>query len=98
MELQEAINKIEDPRFSAEVNLAAGARAFRRILREHEAYRELKETARTANARQRIVRRVAELSERQVDPRYENAYDAALSAYLAVILEAGTTDEIEKAG
>ena len=98
MDLHEAMNKIEGHRFSAEVNLAAGATAFRRILQEHESCRDLIETARTADAKEKIVRRVAELSEPQVDPRYENVYDAAISAYLAVLSETGTTEEIAEAG
>jgi hypothetical protein len=92
MPLTEIMQEIEADRFSSELNLASGTRAFRRGLRGHELFRRLAELARDAAARATVVRRVEDLAASAIDDRYENRYDAALSAYLTVL---GDTAEPE---
>lgn len=77
--------QIEDIRFSAELNLATGAKAFRRALRDHSLLHQLAEAARDAASATALVDRVAELSRRQIDVRYENPFDVALCCYLVVL-------------
>jgi len=76
--LADVMQAIEEYRFSAEVNLAAGTKAFRRGLRNHELFRELAELAKEPQARSEIVKRIAALSRAEIDKHYENHFDAAL--------------------
>ncbi len=92
MTLTELTRAIEQHRFSAEVNLAAGTKAFRRGLRHHELFRELADLANEPQVRSEIAERVAMLSHAEIDATYENPFDAALSAYLTVL---GDTAEPE---
>ena len=92
MALADVMQAIEQHRFAAEVNLAAGTKAFRRGLRSHALFRKLDEFAREPQARREIVERIASLSRAEIDTRYENGFDAALSAYLTAL---GDTAEPE---
>jgi hypothetical protein len=85
MPLREIMQEIEADRFSSELNLASGTRAFRRGLREHELFRRLTELGRDAPARDAVIQRVEDLAASAIDDRYENRYDAALSAYLTFL-------------
>lgn len=78
---------IEGHRFSSELSLAVGTKAFQRGLREHPLVRRLAEVAKDAETRIAIMKRVEELSLTPIDDRYENRYDVALSAYLIVLSE-----------
>jgi len=91
------MQKIEDHRFSAEVNLAAGSKAFSRILQNHEMFRALLELAKEPGAVETIAKRVIDLSGRQVDPQYENVFDAALSAYLTALRDTAKPELIAEA-
>ncbi len=98
MELREVMQKIEDHRFSAEVNLGAGSKAFRRSLQSHEMFRALVELVKEpGGGSEAIAKRVADLSARPIDPQYENAFDAALSAYLTALGETAKPDLIVEA-
>lgn len=88
----ELMRAIELHRFSGEVNLAAGTKTFRRSLRNHALFRELADLAKEPHVRTKIAERVATLSRAEIDAKYENPFDAALSAYLTVL---GDTAEPE---
>ena len=97
MPLSEIMRDIEDHSFSAEVNLAAGTKTFRRMLRAHALFGHLREAARDVDARAAIARRVEELAESAIDERYESRYDVALSAYLTVLGDTAQPEIIAKA-
>jgi hypothetical protein len=80
MALADILHGIEQYRFSSELNLAAGTKAFRRGLRGHVLFRELSEQAKEVDARVAVAQRVEKLAGTEIDNRYENRYDAALSA------------------
>jgi hypothetical protein len=88
---------IEQYRFAAEVNLAAGTKAFRRGLRNHELFRELAELAKEPQVQREIAERIATLSRAEIDTRYENGFDAALSAYLTVLGDTAEPEVITQA-
>ena len=84
MNWSEAKARIESLSFSAEANLASGLRAFNRVLEEEEATRVLRLGVRDDPLHLiEAVRRVHELAEDAIDPRYENRGDVALAAYLS---------------
>ncbi len=95
--LAEVMREIEQYRFSAELNLGAGTSAFRRGLREHDLFRRLLELAKTVGARSEIAARITDIASREIDTRYENRYDAALSAYLTVLGDTAEPDVVAKA-
>ena len=97
MPLADIMQGIEQYRFSSELNLAAGTKAFRRGLRGHELFRELAERVKEVDARVAVARRVEELAGTDIDARYENRYDAALSAYLMVLADKAQPELIAKA-
>jgi hypothetical protein len=98
MQLVDLMQEVEEYRFSAEVNLASGTRAFRRGLRGHELFQKLVRLAQDhPNAQAAIVARIATLSDMTIDQRYENRFDAALSAYLTVLGETAQADIIARA-
>jgi hypothetical protein len=94
--LSDIMQGIEQYRFSSELNLAAGAKAFRRALRGHELFRELAERAKEFDARVAVAERVEKLAGTEIDSRYENRYDAALSAYLLVLADTAQPELIVK--
>jgi hypothetical protein len=97
MPLAEIMQGIETDRFASEINLAAGTRAFHRCLRGHELFRQLTELVRDAAARRTVARRVEDLAVRAIDDRYENRFDAALSAYLIVLGDTAEPDVVLRA-
>src|SRR6266478_427717 len=97
MALANVMQAVEQPRFSAEVNLAAGTKAFRRGLRGHDLFRKLAELAKNAESRVAVAKRVEELSQAEIDMRYENRFDAALSAYLTVLGDTAQPETVAKA-
>lgn len=88
---------IEQYHFSSEINLAAGTKAFRRGLRAHELVRRLADLAKDTEARLIVAKRVEELSQAEVDTRYENRFDAALSAYLTVLDDTAQPETVARA-
>lgn len=97
MELKDLMQEIEAHRFSAEVNLAAGSKAFGRALQNHETFRALINLGKEPGASEVIAKRVVDLSGRNVDPQYENQFDAALSAYLTVLRDTAKPEVLAEA-
>lgn len=97
MALSETMKEIEQYRFSSELNLAAGTKAFRRGLREHDLVRRLADLAKEPETRVTVAKRVEELSQAEIDTRYENRFDAALSAYLMVLSDTAQPETVAKA-
>ena len=95
--LAEIMNAIEQHRFSSELNLAAGTKAFRRGLRSHILFQQLAEAAKDPRARSVVAKRIEQLADEPVDLQYENRYDAALSAYLTVLADTAEPEVIAKA-
>jgi len=95
--LAEIMQGIEQYRFSSELNLAAGTKAFRRGLREHDLVRRLADLAKEAETRVIVANRIEELSQAGIDTRYENRFDAALSAYLMVLSDTEMPEIVAKA-
>lgn len=98
MPLTDIMENIEQHRFSSELNLAGGTKAFRRCLRGHELFQSLLKLARDPEARLAVVRRVEELAQSEINPRYENRFDAAMSAYLTVLDDTAEPETIARAG
>jgi len=94
--LADIMQRIEQYRFSSELNLAAGTKSFRRGLRAHELFRELAERSKEVDARVAVAQRVEKLAGTAIDSRYENRYDAALSAYLMVLADTAQPELIAK--
>ena len=88
---------IEDPMFSAEMNLAAGKKAFRREMRAHALFTHLLEFAKTREGRETIMNRVAELADRSIDREYENPADVAFCAYLTALADTAEPEVIARA-
>ena len=97
MALADIMQGIEQYRFSSELNLAAGTKAFRRGVREHELVRRLADLAKDTETRLTVAKRVEELSQVEIDGRYENRFDAALSAYLTVLGDTAQPETVAKA-
>jgi len=82
MGLSEAMSVVESHEFAARVNLASDSRTFLCAAAEEDAVQVIYDEMHAGCARHAILKRVAELSRREVDPRYENPWDAALAVYL----------------
>ena len=65
--LAEIMNAIEQHRFSSELNLAAGTKAFRRGLRSHILFQQLAEAAKDPRARSVVAKRIEQLADEPVD-------------------------------
>jgi len=85
MTLAETMAAIERDEFAAEMNLAAGTKAFRRAVREHELFDRLSELAKENPSE--VAERIETISRSAVDERYENPFDTALSAYLMALCD-----------
>ena len=83
MTLAETMAAIEQEKFAAEMNLAAGTKAFRRAIREHGLFHRLSELAKENPSE--VAERIETISRIEADERYENRFDTALSAYLMVL-------------
>jgi len=83
MTLAETMAMIEQDEFAAQMNLAAGTTAFRRAIREHELFHRLSECAKENPSA--LTERIEMISHIEIDERYENHFDTALSAYLLAL-------------
>jgi hypothetical protein len=83
MTIAETMAAIERDEFAAEMNLAAGTNAFRRAIREHDLFRRLSEL--TKENTSAVLERIETISLIEIDDRYENPFDTALSAYLMAL-------------
>ncbi len=77
--------------------MPAGTRAFRRGLRNHSLFLRLAEEAKDPAARAAVAKRIEDLAATPIDTRYENRYDAALSAYLTVLADTAEPETVAKA-
>ncbi len=95
MTLAETMAVIERDEFAAEMNLAAGTAAFRRAIRGHELFRSLSQLAKEDLSE--VAGRIEAISRIEVDERYENRFDTALSAYLMVLSDVAEPEVASKA-
>jgi hypothetical protein len=95
MTFAETMRAIEQDEFAAEMNLAAGTKAFRRRLREHNLFRRLTELAKENPAE--VAGRIEGISHLEIDQGYENPFDTALSAYLMALSDVAEPERISKA-
>lgn len=96
MSLKKFFEKIESYEIAVRTNVTSGMRSFLHALENEPAVGKLFQLAKErANALQ-ILRRVREVAEFRVDPRYENSFDTALTAYLRVLL--ATHPELARIG
>jgi hypothetical protein len=96
MSLTDVMKAIEQDEFSAEMNLAAGTRAFRRSVSGHDLFSRLTKLAKENPSE--VAERVESISHLDVDLSYENRLDVALSAYLMVLSEVAEPEIVAKAG
>lgn len=85
----DVINELEGPEFSAEMNLAAGRKAFIRHLQGHPLFNGLLEAVRTEKGADTVIRRISELVAKEIDVSYEHPADVAFCAYLTALAIAG---------
>jgi len=95
MTLAETMAAIEQEEFAVEMNLAAGTKAFRRAIREHELFHRLSELAKENPSE--VAGRIEAISRIEVDERYENRFDTALSVYLMVLSDVAEPEVASKA-
>src|SRR5437879_5484832 len=95
MTLPETMRLIEHDEFAADMNLAAGTKAFRRRIHEHSLFQRLTELAKENPAE--VAARVESISHLAIDQGYENPFDAALSAYLMALSHVAEPEMISKA-
>lgn len=95
MTLDDVVREIEGNHFAAEVNLASGSVAFDRGLRSHPLFHELAESVRGAQGRDLVIARLEELARKPIDFKYENPYDAAMTAYLTALSQVERPELLE---
>src|SRR5262249_8196271 len=83
MTLAETMEAIERDEFAAELSLAAGAQSFRRAVTENDLFRQLLPLAKEAP--EDLAARIETISRLDIDERYENPFDVALSAYMLAL-------------
>jgi len=82
MTLEECLERIESREFNARVNVASDLITFLRAVKLEDAVQLLWANLETSMALAKLARRVQDLAENAVDPRYENQWDAAIATYL----------------
>jgi hypothetical protein len=92
MTLAETMTAIEHDHFAAEMNLAAGTKAFLRMMRDHSLFHHL--TALTRQHPEVVAARTEQIAAIEIDERYENPLDTALSAYVLALLDSNVAPEI----
>jgi hypothetical protein len=95
MTLAETMAMIEQDEFAAEMNLASGTTAFRRAILGHELFHSLSELAKENPSE--VAERIEAISHIEVDERYENRFDTALSVYLMVLSDVAKPEVASKA-
>ena len=96
MTIRNLMQEIESPQFSARLNIANNLKTFLRATFSEEASQNLiKQLLDFPENRWPLFKRVAELSQKQIDTQYENPWDTALAVYIwalsLVHLEAAQT-------
>jgi hypothetical protein len=87
MNLAEAIHSIEQPEFSAHVNIASSLKVFLRLLVSHEAVQTLLRLMDQSGVPEKILERVSALLSNEPPEGFEHPDDAALAAYLWLLGE-----------
>ena len=85
MNIDELINIIESHKFAAEINIASNFNMLLDILQKHEIVNQLDRIISLQENCNRVIYRIEELSEKEIDIRYENPWDTALAVYLWVL-------------
>lgn len=86
-EIDASLRALTSVRFSAELNLAASAKAAWRIARGHPDVTRLSVAARASMiVAAKLARRVHEISRATVEDGYESPYDAELFGLLAALI------------
>lgn len=80
--MDQLFEAIESHRFSAVVNVASDFNHFLQALASTPEFRNLLVSPSAPDARARVLERLLEVAAREIDPAYENPWDAALAAYL----------------
>ena len=83
--MNQIFEQIESHGFSARANLASGGVQFSQVILSEPNVRMLAQIARTHSGVSAVIRRVLQVSRRNVDYRYENPFDVALCAYLLLV-------------
>src|SRR6516165_5266378 len=83
--MDELFEAIEDPRFSAAVNVASDLSHFLQALASTPEFRKLLGLLSAPDARARVMDRLLKVVAREIEPAYENPWDTALTAYLYLI-------------
>ena len=84
MTFEEAIQDIESHEFAAKLGLASDFKTFTRIAASQISVKELFKQLEKPEIEDRLYNRAVDLSQRSIDPRYENSLDKALTIYLWV--------------
>jgi hypothetical protein len=82
MTLDEAMKEIESHEFAARVNVASDLTTFLQAAQAEPSVNCLLEELDSPEMRPAVLSKVYELTQRQVDPRYENPWDTALAVYV----------------
>ena len=82
MNANEVMHAIESPEFAARVNVASDFQTFLREASEQEAVSSLRRELASDDIRRRLCDRICQLARQQIDLRYENPNDTALTLYL----------------
>ncbi len=82
MTFLEALREIESHKFAAHLNVASDFRTFLRAAEREESVRTLFRELTYSDRRERLFTRVLQLTNEQVDLRYQNPRDTALAVYV----------------
>jgi hypothetical protein len=85
MNVEELSDTIEGHEFAAELNASSDWNTFQWAMHHHPAVRTLNSLLGSTTGKESILRRVGSLSNREVDPRYENVSDVALTVYVSLL-------------
>jgi len=83
--LEDIMTSLEGHEFAAGVNVASDFRTLQGLIRKDESVRSLSHALTAHDARDRVLRRVQDLARREVDARYENPWDVALTVYVLAL-------------
>lgn len=86
---EDLVCEIESKDFADLAHMASGERSFVRMVAGNMVFQRLATAARSPSAQGQIIRRIRYLSEADIDHRYENRWDSALSAYLLSMMLVG---------
>ncbi len=89
--IDEIIREIESPEFRYFGDIASGERIFVRLLAESKAFADLKDALKSPANEAAVLRRIAYLAEAEVDARYENPWDVAITAYVVAMIHTNST-------